>query len=220
MAKGQKELQKESTARSKQQYAVGQTAQQNLISGTPAIQADNARIASRRKTIETGDYANDKNFVSNKDRLTAQNTQRQNALSLAPTGAGAIAMKYADPNQIALSQKISDNEFARDQAAMAEEDVRQFIAQTDLQEQGQIQRDIGINSSLMGEGFQQANYNMQQSAQIAAQRAAQMQQMIGMVAGGLASTLTGGMSGALGGGKGAGAGASTISSTATRPRWA
>ena len=193
MAKGQKELQKQATDRSNEQYAVGKTAQQNLITGTPEMQADTARINARRATINSGDYANAKDFVSNKDRLTEQNKVRQNALSLAPTGAGAIAMKYANPNQIALGQKISDNEFAQAQSAQAEDDVRQYMSQTDAESQNLINRQIGFNQGIMGEGFQQGNYNLQQASQIAAQRSQAMYSMIGAALGGFASFATAGM---------------------------
>ena len=194
MPKKQKELQQQATQRSDQQYAVGQQAQQRLIEGTPEMKADQQRVAERVATRNSGDYSNAKDFFSNKDRLAEQKRERDNVLSLNPTGASAIAMQYANPTQIALSQKIADDEFARDQTAQTEQDIRDYNSQTDAMEQNIINRQIGINSDIMGTGFSQANINQDRAAQIAAQRASFLSNMVGMALGGFSSLATGGAS--------------------------
>lgn len=197
IAKGQKQLQDDATQRSKEQYTVGKQAQQNLITGTPEMQADQQRVATRRATINSGDYLNAKDFYGNKDRVAEQQKIRDNVKSLTPTGAGALALPYANSTQIALADKVSNSEFARDQAAQNEQDIRDYNAQTDAMEQNLINRQIGVNQSVMGEGFQQANVNQDRAAQIARDRSASMMQMVGMALGGFSSLATMGMSSGL-----------------------
>lgn len=203
IAKGQKQLQDTATKRSDEQYAVGKQAQQNLITGTPEMKADEQRVATRRATINSGDYLNAKDFYGNKDRLAEQQKIRDNVKSLTPTGAGGLALPYANATQIALADKVSNDEFARDQAAQNESDIRDYNAQTDAMEQNLINRQIGVNQSVMGEGFQQANINHQEAAQIARDRSASIMQLAGMALGGFANLATMGMSSGLKIGSGA-----------------
>lgn len=197
MAKGQAKLQETATQQSKQQYAIGSQAQQNLITGTPEMNADQERVAYRRGKINTGDYSNAKDFYGNKDRLAEQQTIRDNVKSLTPTGAGGMALPYANATQIALADKVSNDEFGRDQAAQNEQDIRDYAAQTDAMEQNIINRQIGVNQAVMGEGFNQSNTNFNNAANIAAQRSASMMQMVGMALGGFSSLATAGMGSAL-----------------------
>ena len=180
MPKGQKQLQDQSTQRSNQQYDTGREAQLRLLEGSPEFQAYQSRTADMRKTIDNGAFADSKNFLSNRDAVAKRMAQRDGTLNMARTGAGALGAAYVNPKQLADQDNLSRDEFARDSALQAEEDKRNFINQTNMQEQDIIGKRIGVDTTVMGGAFGQSNYNFSQAAQIAASRASVLPSLIGM----------------------------------------
>lgn len=213
MAKGQKKLQDQATQRSNEQYASGQQAQ-NDLRNSPEVAAWQARVKGMRDTINSGNYLNDKNFASNKSRLIDQKNQRESMLSLNPSGAGAMALSNANPNEVAQQRMIADDAFARDQTAQTEQDVRDFRANTDAQEGAIIDYKTGVNTNLMNTGYSNANQNWSNAFQVSQARAANnpWRQAMGAAIQGAVGMLAPMASGALSGSGGSAA------SGATRPR--
>lgn len=183
MAKGQKALQTTATTRDAEQYGTAKEAQSRLVEGSQEFKDYSARTADRRKTIEDGTFAESKDFLSNRDAVAARKSQRDASLNMADTGFGALGARYADPNQLAITNAITKDEFARDSAMQAEADKRAFVGQTEAQENDVVNKRIGVDSSVMSAGFNQANYNFSQAAQIAATRASLVPGLIGAALG-------------------------------------
>jgi hypothetical protein len=107
-------------------------------------------------------------------------------VNMASTGVGGLGAAYVNPKQLADQNQIMKDEFARDSAMQAEEDKRQFIGQTQLQESDIIGKKLGVDTTVMGGAFGQSNYNFSQAAQIAAQRASVLPGLAGGLLGGIA----------------------------------
>lgn len=191
MAKGQKALQNTAKARDKENYETARQAQQRLVDGSPEFKAFADRTAGRQKTIDDGTFADSKEFLSNRDAVAARASQRNAAVNMADTGYGAVGARFADPNQLAITNAIMKDEFARDSAMQAESDKRGFIAQTEQQQNDVVNKKIGIDSNVMASGFNQSNYNFSQAAQIASTRASLVPGLIGAAVGGASSVLGG-----------------------------
>lgn len=195
MAKGQKKLQETATARDKEDRESATAARERLIDGSPEFKAFADRTTANRKTIDEGTFADSKDFLSNRDAVAARTSQRKAQINMADTGYGAVGARYADPNQLAITNAIMDDEFARDSAMQAESDKRDFITQNKMDQSDVVNKKIGVDSTVMGSGFNQSNYNFGQAAQIASSRASLVPGLIGTAIGGFSSVYGGYLAG-------------------------
>jgi hypothetical protein len=191
MSKGQKQLQQQATDRSAEQNRIG-TAAANNVQNNPEVAAQRARVQGRRGYINAGDLADAKDFVSNRANTAAREQQRETKSNLLKTGVAGLASNYADPTQIALADKMNKDEFARDSAAQTESDAANYIADTENQEQGLINTELGASESVMNSAWNSSNQNMGMAAQIAASRASVMPAILGAAISGAAGIATGG----------------------------
>lgn len=192
MGKGQKQLQQQATTQSQQQYQTGTQAQQALLAGSPEFNAYKTRVASRRAAIDTGTLAQAKDFISNSANVAAREQQRETKANLTKSGVAGLASNYADPNQIVLADKMNKDEFARDSAAQTEADANQYIGDTTAQEQDIINKEIGVDTSVMNTALGTSTSNLQLASQIAASRASILPSIIGSALGGASSIIAGG----------------------------
>ena len=183
-------MQQTATNRSNEQYAVGKQAQVDL-KNNPDFQARKARVAARRASIDAGDLANAKDFVSNRAAVDERKRARDAKANLVKTGVAGIASNYADPTAVALAEKAYEDEWARDSAAQTEFDAKEYMAQTDAMESDIINTGINIDSGIMNAGFGNASTNLQMASQIAAQRASVLPSILGSVISGAAGVAAG-----------------------------
>ena len=112
-------------------------------------------------------------------------------LNLTKTGIAGLASNYADPTQVALANKVYEDEFARDSAGQTEDDARNYIGETRAMENDLIQTQIGVDSGVMNSAYGVSQGNQQLAAQIAAQRASILPGILSGVIGGAALVAAG-----------------------------
>lgn len=178
MGKGQKALQETATTRSNEQYQSAQDAKNRLINNQTLMDFK-TRQAARRHAIETGQIADAKDFISNRAAVANRLEQYKTKANLTKTGIAGLASNYTNPNQIALANRLYEDEFARDSAAQAEADAKDYIAQTDANDQSIIALEQGRDAGIMNSSFGFAQNSMSQASQIAAQRASVLPSIIG-----------------------------------------
>lgn len=178
MGKGQRQLQDTATRRSAEQYDRGRQAQLDL-KNNPEFKALKARLAQRRKHLDTGTVADAKDFVSNRAAVAERKRQRDSKVNLTKTGVAGLASNYANPTQVALADKLYEDEFVRDSAAQTESDFKEYIAQTDAMERDVINTELGIDSGIMNSAFGVSQNSLSQAAQIAASRASILPSLLG-----------------------------------------
>lgn len=194
MAKGQESQQKKAEQRSDEQYADGRAATQRQVAGSPELNARKQLVSDRNKAITSGTISESPDFLSNKAAVAKRAEDYKARLNLTKTGIAGMASNYADPTQVALANKVYEDEFARDSAAQAEDDARNHIAETRAMENDLIQTQINVNSGIMNSAYGVSQSQQQLAAQIASQRNI-LPAIIGAAISGASSVATAGMTG-------------------------
>lgn len=164
------------------------------LQNSPEALAYKARIASRRKAIDTGNIGGASDFIGNDANAAVFRRKAEAEWQATPTGLMGLAGKYADPREAAMNASVMKAKQGEAAAGQLENDWRGYIGETQDAERGVLTRNDNIYSSLMSNADDRSSRAEAIARQIASQRANMWSSIAGAALGGGMSMISGGMS--------------------------
>ncbi|GEM_PF-6445110 len=191
MAKGQKAFQNQQQQYAQQAATNSQAANDRLTQGTPEEQARRARVATRRKAIDSKKFGELPDFVPTFGAPAERQRRREALTSLTPTGATAMGFANANPTALAQMKMNMQDEFDRDAGLAYEQDVKNYIQDTDDMEMGIIRQRTDVDNSLLNSNNSRLMGHSQLQGQMASQRGSWLPSLIGGGLGAVGSIFAG-----------------------------